>query len=169
MPSRSPCQSGTVQVRWPNEPLGRGIVEEAEQVAEEAIDVEHADRFLMDSELGPGKDLAEFIERPESSRQRDESFCPYLHRGLPFMHRQRDMDLGERLVGDLAFHQRAGDEPDYPSAGRERGIGDRSHQPDIATAIDELDAAPGDLPSEGLRRLPVRRVLTAARSAKYTD
>src|SRR5688572_22072446 len=45
-----------------DETLVGGVVEEPDQLGEEAIDVEQAHRLLVEAELGPGGDLEHLLE-----------------------------------------------------------------------------------------------------------
>src|SRR3546814_8837480 len=51
------------------------------------------------------------------------------------------MELGDAAVRDLCADERVGDHPDHLAARLERRIGDRAHQPEPPTAIDDADAA----------------------------
>jgi len=110
---------------------------------------------VVDSELRPGHDLAELIERSESAGQGDEPIGGVLHRGLALMHRAGDPQLGEAVVPDLLVPQRLGDDPEYLAAGRQRAIRHNAHQPDPASPVDETDPAAGDLLAEPFCCLPV--------------
>ena len=65
-----------------------------------------------------------------------------------------DLQRGDVEVGDLGPHQPIGDHADDLATGCERGVGDGAHQADVAAAVHEPDAAPGDGRAEPLGAAP---------------
>jgi hypothetical protein len=51
-------------------------------------------------------------------------------------------------TGHFLADQRFGDDADDRAAGRQAGVGDNAHEADIAAAVDQFDAAPGEQPAE---------------------
>ena len=75
------------------------------------------------------------------------------------MHRVHDVHLDAAAMADLALQQAVGDDADHLGAGLQRGVGGDAHQPDRAAAIDQAEAARGDLASEGARQLAHSRAV----------
>ena len=131
-----------VEVGRSDEPLGDGVVEQAEQGVEVAGDVEHADRPGVQPERGPGQHLEEFFIRADAAGQRRGSprragpsgpcaraspstTCssvspPWASSGTA------------RCVGDHAH--------DAAPVG-EHGVGDDAHQAGPPAAVDQADPA----------------------------
>src|SRR6266404_2738944 len=146
--------------------FGRAI-EEREQRTEVAADVEHGDRLLMQAELRPGDRLEELVERPEPARQPDEAVGELRHERLPLVHARNDPEVGEPLVRDLLRRERPRNDADHLAAGLQHRIGDDAHEPDTATAVDESDAAPGELARERRRRVGTHRSCAEARPTEH--
>src|SRR5215475_2459611 len=81
------------------------MIETLQQPIEIAVDIEHADRLLLQSELGPGQDLAKLVECAEPAGHRDERIGQVGHEGFALMHRSHDSELGQSLMRDLAVDE----------------------------------------------------------------
>ena len=68
----------------------------------------------------------------------------------------------------LFAHQGFGNNADGLSAGGHDGVADRPHQPDIAAAVDQRDAATGQRLTHGARRRFIGRTGAAVGAAKNT-
>ncbi len=111
----------------------------------------------MKLELPPGEDLEEFIERAVAAGQGEEGVGQLGHEGLAVVHALDDVQLGELLVGELAFDERLRDDADGFAAGVAHGVGENAHEADVPGAEDQADAAPGQERAEPARFFGVNR------------
>ena len=70
---------------------------------------------------------------------------------------------------ELARHERVRNDADCVTASRKHGVGDNAHQPDVAAAEHETDAAPRHLVRELFRSVRILRPSADARAAEDTD
>ena len=70
---------------------------------------------------------------------------------------------------DLAIDERLRDHADDLAARRERGVGERAHQPDARPAVDEPEALRGERAAQPVRRLRVVGVRTEARAGEDAE
>jgi aryl-alcohol dehydrogenase-like predicted oxidoreductase len=131
------------------EPLAHRVVEEAGERVVVAADVEQPARLVVDAELAPRVDLDQLLERADAARQRHERVRQLRHLGLALVHRADDLELGQVGMADLAVDQRLRHDADRLAARGQHGVGDHAHQADLAAAVDEPDAARGELGGEG--------------------
>ena len=113
------------------------VVEEAEQLIVEAVDVEQEDGLLMKLEGVPGEDFEEFFEGSEASGKRDEGVGSLTHEGLACVHGVGDVQLGDALVGDFEIDQYFRNDADDIAASGEGCFSRSTHEADSGTAIDE--------------------------------
>ena len=83
-----------------------------------------------------------------------------MHERLALVQRLDDVELAQPAVSDLALLEESRDHARHAAAGREGGIGDDAHQPDLAAAGHDLDRPGGELAAESCRRLGIDRVMT---------
>ena len=146
-----------------------GAVEEVEQPGEVPVDVEEHDRLGDQPELVPRQQLERLVERAEAAGQGDEPVGQLGHPGLALVHRVDDLQRGHAEVGDLGPHELVGDHADDLAAVLEGGVGDGTHQPDVAAAVHEPEAAAGDRRAEALGVLEERRRSADVGAAEHAD
>ncbi len=137
-----------------HESLARGVVEVSDERTEEPADVERTDRLAMEPELRPRQDLGQLLERAETARQRQERVGQLGHDGLPLVERRDDPELRDAAMGQLPIDEARRDHAGHATAGRQRRVGDRAHQPEPAAAVDELDPASCQLRPDRAPRHP---------------
>ena len=152
-----------------DESLPLRMVEVGDEGPEEAADIQGADRLGVEPELRPGQDLGQLLERPEAAGQGEEGVRQLGHDGLSLVERRHDPQLRHALVRELALDEPGRDDPGDATAGRQGAVRDRAHQPDGATAVDELDAAFGERPADERGDLRVPRIPSGARAAEHAD
>ena len=81
------------------------------------------------------------------------------------MHAVDDDQLGHAEMGQFGVAQPRRDDPGHLSAGRQRRVGEKTHQPDPPAAIDQPDPGGGQPLSELRRRLAVSAVDRAGGAA----
>jgi len=123
----------------------------------------------VQAELRPGDCLAEFLERPKPSRQRDECVREPGHRCLALVHRFDNAKIGQAGVGDFAIAHRLRYHADDLAAASEDLVGKKPHQADAGAAVDKADAAADELGCQHRRRRAVVVAVAGARAAEHTD
>lgn len=118
----------------------------------------------MKSELAPGQDFTEFFEGAEAAGQCNESLRKFGHAGLARMHRIDHFEMGETLVinwaaFDFFAHQGLRNDADDLPAGCQAGVGNDTHQADIATAVNQTNVPLGQCRSECRRCGVVKRAM----------
>lgn len=134
-----------------------------------AAGVEEANGFVMNTKLGPGEDLEEFIEGSQAAGECNESIGKVGHHHLTFVHGFDDVERCNTVVFEFTRLEEAGDDSSYVTAGGEGGIGDGAHEAGAAAAVDEGDAALGQERSQMSGGLGVVWVDAAAGGAEDTD
>lgn len=152
----------------PQEAFSNGVVEQTGEWVEVTQDVEAADGFVVDAELCPGEDFAEFLVGSEAARKGDEGVGQLGHEGFALVHRGDDPQIGA-AVGQLAIDEHLRDDADDLTAGGERGVGQDAHQADITGTVHEADAALAEKLAERCRGLSVFGAVADARSAEDAD
>src|SRR5581483_227623 len=71
------------------------------------------------------------------------------------------------VVRELAIDELLRDDADHLAAGRERAFRERAHQPDLAAAVDDAEAACGHGRPEHARRVGIRGAPPARRAAEH--
>lgn len=97
--------------------------------------VEQPDRFIVNAELTPRKNVAELVKRPEAARQSDEGLTPIRHSRFALVHALDDLELRQSIVGDLGACQSARYDANDVAAGFQRCIGEYAHQSDSPAAV----------------------------------
>ncbi len=146
-----------------------GVVHEGDEPVEVAFDVEQTAGLFVKTELPPGDDFEELFERSEPAGQRNERVGERSHQRLALVHRTDHVQLAHAAVCDLAGRERLRDHADHPSAGGERGVGQRAHQSHAAAAVDDSQAALREQPADKLRRLSELGPVPFVRAAEDTD
>ena len=88
------------------------VVEEAEELVVEAVDVEQEDGLLVEIEGVPGEDFEEFFEGAEASGERNEGIGALTHESFAGVHGVGDVQLGDALVSDFQIDQNFGNDAD---------------------------------------------------------
>jgi hypothetical protein len=83
------------------ETLIDGYLQKAQQVIEIAGSVHHHARLLVDSKLGPGKDLEKFIQRTKAAWQGHKGVRFLRHECLALMHGVNHGEFSQTLVRHL--------------------------------------------------------------------
>jgi hypothetical protein len=148
---------------------GHRTVQPRAQRREEAAHVEHAARLVVDAELRPGEHLEELVHRPVAAGQHDKGVRRVGHGRLALVHGLDDAEAGQAGVRDLLRGERAGDHAVGRAAARQHGLGDDTHQADLAPAVHEADAAPREQAAERLSRRGERRIGSWIRAAVDGD
>ena len=98
----------------------------------------------MQAELRPGPGFEQLVHRADAAGQREECIRQIAHQELALGHRAHHVQLRQAGVADFAVDQHLRDHADDATAGRQRCIGERSHEADAPAAVDEREPAPGD-------------------------
>ena len=141
------------------------LLEQLTERLPEIGDVEDQDRFLVPAELRPGQLLDQLFKRADTARKRDEGIRALEHHALALVHVGRDDALLHAHQHVLAVDQKLRDDPGHDPAVIDNRFGERSHQPDRATAIDQADAVLGQNSAELSRRVHESRVVAGAGGA----
>lgn len=124
------------------------VVEEAEELVVEAIDVEQKDGLLVELEGVPGEDFEEFFEGSEAPGERNECISSLTHEGFAGVHGVGDVQLGDALVGDFQIDQNFRNDADDFAAGGQGCFCCGAHEADLGSAVDEADVVLGESASE---------------------
>lgn len=120
------------------------MVEEAQEVIVEAIDVEQEDWLVVEAEGLPSEDFEHLFERSEATRKNEEGLRLFGHEGLASVHGVDDVKLGDAVVGDFEIDEDLWDDTDDVAAGCEGRLGDGLHKAYIGSAVYEADVAGGE-------------------------
>ena len=143
-----------------------GTAELLQQRVVVALNVEQAARFAVDAELRPGDRFEKFFECPVAAGQGNEGVGQIGHACFALVHRADHVQLCESAVSDLTCHQRVRDYPDGFAAGRERSIGEHSHQANFASAENDANATFRQRAPEFASRRSISGAGTDVRSAE---
>lgn len=153
----------------PEESLVVHVVNERDQRVVVALDVEEADGAGVETELGPGEDLEEFVERADAAGERDEAASDVGHHLFALMHGVDDVQGVDAGVPEFAVHELLGDDAgDDPAVG-EHGIGDMAHQAGAAAAVDQINTTFGHGAAEGPRGVRVYGTIAVCGSAVHAQ
>lgn len=72
-------------------------------------------------------------------------------------------------MGDFFFGERFRNDTDHAAAFGKAGVGNGAHKPDIASAVDEGDAALGEEFAQLLRSGPIRWTLAVIRATENAE
>ena len=142
--------------------LAGRLVEHGEQRIEIAGHIEQSTGFVVQPELRPGENFAQFVQSAKAAGCGNEQIGQIGHQRLACMHAVDDVQLRQVGVRHLAFEQMLRDDADHLAAGVECGVGDQTHQADVAAAIDQAVTTHGEQRAEDVRRFCVDRGITAA-------
>ncbi len=151
------------------EAVGDRAVDHGDERIEVTGDVEQPDRLLMQSELRSRQHLEQLFKRPESSRQREEAVRQLGHQRLAFVHVVRHTQVCHTGVQQLLRRQELRDDSNHLATCRQHRIGDRPHQPDTATTINEFDPLDGQQLSQLTCRATMHRVRAGTGTAEDTE
>src|SRR3546814_818224 len=132
--------------------VGRGeasvhhMVQQREQRAPIAVDVDHDHRLVVLFELAPGDDLQRLVERADTARQHQEGVREVEHALLADVHAVDDPKLHPG-VRDLPPLEKIRNDADGAAAGAERGIGDDAHKTDPPATVDRSEEHTSELQS----------------------
>lgn len=129
------------------EAFANGMVEQPGKRVEVAQDIQAADGFAVDAELGPGQDFAKLFVGAQSARQRDEGVGELCHEGFAVVHGSDDAQIGA-AVRQLAIDEHLRDDADDLAARGKSRVGQHAHQADVAAAIDQSDAPLAEEPAK---------------------
>lgn len=161
-PVRIGIREKEVQVFVPDESGVGGLLDLGEERCEEIEDIQESARFGMQVQLGPGEDLAEFVQGAETAGQGHESIGEIRHESFAFVHGVDESEFCDAAVGKFPVFEKAGNDSDDLSATGEDGVRDDAHESDIAPAIDEGELPTGDFEPESPGCLGVVGVGTRA-------
>ena len=119
----------------------------------------------MPAELRPGQLLDQLFKRADTARKRDEGIRALEHHALALVHVGRDDALLHAHQHVLAVDQKLRDDPGHDPAVIDNRFGERSHQSDRATAIDQADAVLGQNSAELSRRVHESWIVAGAGGA----
>jgi len=114
-----------------------------------------------------GEDLAELLEGPEATGQRDESGGEVRHQGLAFVHAADDPQVVHVAVRDLGLYERLGDHPRDRAAGGAARAGDHPHEPDTRAPVDQADPTGREFAAERGGGIGIPSAGPDARSAEH--
>jgi len=129
----------------------------------------HAAAATPQPHLRAGEHVEELVHRAEAARERDERVRQFRHHGFSRMHRLNDVQVCQPAVCDLAVCKRSREDPDDFSPTGEHGISQDSHQTYARAAVDDPNAATGELAGERHRRGAVDTVRSGTRAAEHTN
>ena len=93
----------------------------------------------MQTELRPGEDLEHLVEGAESARQGQKGIGERGHARLAFVHAAGKHEFAQAAMGHFAADEEIWNDARDSSAGGECGIGDQTHQPDVAAAVHDFN------------------------------
>src|SRR5690606_2447574 len=113
-------------------------VDHVDQRRVETVDIEEGAGLVADAELAPGQHFEDFLHGAEAAGQGDERIGELEHVHLARVHRVDDFQPGQSAVGDFPVGQLLRDHTGHFTIGLEHRVGHRTHQADIAAAVDKL-------------------------------
>ena len=131
---------------------------EGDQIVIEARGVEQPDGLGMIAELRPADRFPQFIHRPDAAGDGQKAVRQVGEHLLAFVHPRNDVQFGAAAMRDFGPDERIGDHPDHLAARFQGAVGDRTHQPEPAAAIDDPDAAARQRPADVARGFHIDRV-----------
>jgi hypothetical protein len=146
-----------------------GIIEKPDQIVVVAAIVQQAAGLAMQTQLRPGPCLEQLVHRADATGQRQEHVRQLDHQRFAFGQRLHHVQLTQASVAHFAIQQHLWDDADHPSTGRQGGVRDGAHQPDLAPAVHQGEAPLRDQATGGPGKLQVVRAIARARTAKDTN
>ena len=118
-------------------------------------DFEQGERLPVIAERVPRPRLEQLVERADAAGKSDERVAQLGHPCLALVQGADPHQLGQPRMGDLVGHQRLGNHAIGAAAALEHRVGDRSHQPEAAAAVHQVDSLLGHVDPERPRRLGI--------------
>ena len=123
----------------------------------------------MAAKLNPGDLLNHFFKGSNSTRQRDKCVGHFKHFAFTLVHVARNDQVVGATQSVFAGDQKLGDDACHGTTAVEHGFGDRAHNPDRASAEDQVNAVIGESSAEGTSGFHEGRVGARAGSAINAD
>lgn len=127
----------------PYKALGYGVVEQLLERREIVEHVQAAARFVMDPELCPGENFAQFFVGAQPTGESHKGIGEFRHQGFSLVHRGDDPQAGDTTVRQLAIDEHLRNDANDFTAGSESRIRQDAHQAHVAGTIDNANAALG--------------------------
>src|ERR1019366_2050700 len=145
------------------------MVEHRQQRSVIPQDIQDTAGLRMQTELRPSYRLAELLQSPEPTRQRDEGVRQVGHERLAFVHRVHNVKLRQPLVPDLAPHKVFGDDSHRLAARPQHRVREHTHQTHIAAAVHQANVASHQFRSHILGGSAVLRAAAGTGTAENAD
>jgi hypothetical protein len=140
-------------------------LKQLQQVLVESILVQKHAGLFHHVQLPQRKDLHDFLERPETTRQSHECVCPRFHQQLPLPHRHNRDEFVCLVIGQLAsFHELWNYSNDAAASHLDR-TRNRAHQARFSTAVNQSPTSLDHLRPKRLGRRKIFPIDSIARRA----
>ena len=118
--------------------------QQRDQRLPESVDVGQQNRLGVAAELLPGHLFDQFLQRADAAGQGDECIGMLEHQPLALVHVRRDDHFLNASQHMFPGPEEVRNDPGHGAAMVQRGFGDRTHQPDRSTAINQPDIVLGE-------------------------
>ncbi len=145
------------------------VIDQRAERVPESFDIREQDRLAMTAKLNPGDLLNHFFKGSNSTRQRDKCVGHFKHFAFTLVHVARNDQVVGATQSVFAGDQKLGDDACHGTTAVEHGFGDRAHNPDRASAEDQVNAAIGESSAEGASGFHEGRVGARPGSAINAD
>ena len=115
------------------------MVDQIDEAVVVIVDVENADRFVMQSQLEPCGCLEQLFHRTDTAGSGDETVCQIRHQGFALVHVLDDVKSRQLFVSQFLVHQIFRNDTGDFATEMDHFIGKNAHQPHFAAAIDQRD------------------------------
>ena len=123
----------------PQKEFANGMVEQLQEVVKIAVYTQHATWFVMNSELRPSQDFAEFVESTKSAWHGDETVGQIGHKRLALVHGIDHSQFGKALVSNLFQDQGLRNDSGDLATSLQYCIGYLAHQAHFPASIDQAN------------------------------